>query len=216
MITLSFTTSEQTFPRQLWKRVKKTWGKGIPASSFLVVKGQAAARTHAWQMAFQRVFMNHLGCIQWAQPTFTTNSVSYLRRETEEQANCSVPFPKTITLETRFRLRSYKQDMNTELNCVRSQTIPGALISLQHMWLSLIFPPFQTCTNWKKKMVSRHPNMAETLTGDKKITGKHYFFPKENKDLNYKTFSRKCSFAKRSNRPLQGCCYNKPLIIGFF
>lgn len=72
---LSCSTSEQV----LLNAIQKGRGKGKPASVFLVAEWQAAGWTHAWQMAFQRVFMNHLGCVQWLQTTLTTKPEGLLR-----------------------------------------------------------------------------------------------------------------------------------------
>lgn len=72
---LSCSTSEQVF----LNAIQQGRGKGKPASVFLVAEWQAAGWTHAWQMAFQRVFMNHLGCVQWLQTTLTTKPEGLLR-----------------------------------------------------------------------------------------------------------------------------------------
>lgn len=73
---LSCFTSEQV----LLNAIEKGRGKGKPASVFLVAEWQAAGWTHAWQMAFQRVFMNHLGCVQWLQTTLTTKPEGLLHK----------------------------------------------------------------------------------------------------------------------------------------
>lgn len=64
MIAPGFVASKQTFPTEIQKQTKGNKGKGIPAFSFLVAKWRAAGWTHAWQMAFEKDFMNHLGCLQ--------------------------------------------------------------------------------------------------------------------------------------------------------
>lgn len=74
---LSRCTSEQV----LLNAIQEGRGKGKPASVFLVAEWQAAGWTHAWQMAFQRVFINHLGCVQWLQTTLTTKPEGLLRKE---------------------------------------------------------------------------------------------------------------------------------------
>lgn len=73
---LSCLTSEQV----LLNAIQRGRGKGKPASVFLVAEWQAAGWTHAWQMAFQRVFMNHLGCVQWLQTTLTTKPEGLLHK----------------------------------------------------------------------------------------------------------------------------------------
>lgn len=70
-----------TSERVLVNAIQGARGKGEPASVFLAAEWQAAGWTHAWQMAFQRVFMNHLGCVQWLQTTLTTKPEGLLHKE---------------------------------------------------------------------------------------------------------------------------------------
>lgn len=73
-----------------WREGEKGRG-GDPASSFLLAEWQAAGWTHAWQMAFQRVFRSHLGWVQLLQATLLTKPEGLLpgRREVKQILSCS-------------------------------------------------------------------------------------------------------------------------------
>lgn len=57
--------------------------EGGAASSSLVAEWQAAGWTHAWQMAFQRVFRSHLGWVQLLQTTLPTKPEGLLPNKRE-------------------------------------------------------------------------------------------------------------------------------------
>lgn len=85
-------------PAWVWANMTRlhsvTLGKkglgGDPAPSFLPAEWQAACWTHAWQMAFQRVFRSHLGWVQLLQTRLLTKPEGLLpgRREVKQILSC--------------------------------------------------------------------------------------------------------------------------------